>query len=40
VRVEPGKHGVHAAGVTYYPWSHRLLMALVWSALAGAGYWL
>jgi membrane-bound metal-dependent hydrolase YbcI (DUF457 family) len=40
VRVDPGNTAFTPLAFTYYPWSHSLLMALVWSALAGAAYWL
>jgi membrane-bound metal-dependent hydrolase YbcI (DUF457 family) len=40
VRIDPGNTAFTPLAFAYYPWSHSMLMALVWSALAGAGYWL
>jgi membrane-bound metal-dependent hydrolase YbcI (DUF457 family) len=40
VRIDPGNTAFTPLAFTYYPWSHSLLMSLVWSALAGAAYWL
>jgi membrane-bound metal-dependent hydrolase YbcI (DUF457 family) len=42
VRIEPGATAFTPLAFDHYPWSHSLLMAMVWSALAGvaAGRWL
>ena len=40
VRIDPGNTAFTPLAFTYYPWSHSLLMSLVWSVVAGAAYWL
>jgi len=40
VRIDPGNTAFTPLAFTYYPWSHSLLMSLVWSVLAGVAYWL
>jgi hypothetical protein len=40
VRIEPGATAVTPLVFTSYPWSHSLLMACVWGALLGGGYFL
>ena len=40
VRIDPGNTAFTPLAFTSYPWSHSLLMSLVWSVLAGAAYWL
>jgi membrane-bound metal-dependent hydrolase YbcI (DUF457 family) len=40
VRIDPGNTAFTPLAFTHYPWSHSLLMALVWSVAAGAAYWL
>jgi membrane-bound metal-dependent hydrolase YbcI (DUF457 family) len=38
VRIDPGNTRVTPLAFEYYPWTHSLAMAIVWAALAGAGY--
>ena len=38
VRIDPGNTVLTPLDFVSYPWSHSLLMALVWSALFGAAY--
>lgn len=38
VRIDPGNTVVTPLDLHDYPWSHSLLMSLVWSALLGGGY--
>jgi hypothetical protein len=38
VRIEPGNTAVTPLDFQHYPWSHSLLMALIWSALLALGY--
>jgi hypothetical protein len=38
VRIDPGNTPVTPLDFVHYPWSHSLLMALVWSALFGGAY--
>ena len=38
VRIDPGNTAFTPLDFVSYPWSHSLLMALVWSALFGAAY--
>jgi membrane-bound metal-dependent hydrolase YbcI (DUF457 family) len=38
VRIDPGNTLVTPLDFAYYPYTHSLVMALVWSALLGAGY--
>jgi membrane-bound metal-dependent hydrolase YbcI (DUF457 family) len=38
-RIEPGITAFTPFDFYDYPWSHSLLMAVVWSVLAGVGYW-
>jgi len=38
VRIDPGNTAVTPLDFVSYPWSHSLVMALVWSALFGAAY--
>jgi hypothetical protein len=38
VRIDPGNTVVTPLDFVSYPWSHSLVMALVWSALFGAAY--
>lgn len=38
VRIDPGNTAVTPLDFQHYPWSHSLLMALVWSALVSLGY--
>jgi hypothetical protein len=38
VRIDPGNTRVTPLAFEYYPWSHSLLMAIVWAALAGTAY--
>ena len=40
VRVAPGDTAVTPLEFISYPWSHSLLMAVVWSVLAASAYWL
>ena len=40
VRVEPDNPPFLRLDLYDYPWSHSLLMSVVWSLLAGGGYWL
>jgi len=40
VRTEPANPPFLRFDLYDYPWSHSLLMSLVWSVLFGAGYWL
>ena len=40
VRVEPTNPPFLRLDLYDYPWSHSLLMSLVWSVVFGAGYWL
>lgn len=40
VQIDPGNTAFTPLAFTYYPWSHSLLMSLVWSVAAGAAYWL
>lgn len=37
-RIEPGNTVVTPLAFEHYPWSHSLLMSLVWAALLGGGY--
>jgi hypothetical protein len=39
VRIEPGATPINPLVFEYYPWSHSLLMAGVWGALAGLVVW-
>ncbi len=39
VRVEPARTPFLRLDLYDYPWSHSLLMSLVWSVLAGGAYW-
>ncbi len=39
-RVEPGNTAFTPIDFADYPWSHSLLMVVVWALLAGGGYWL
>ena len=39
VRIVPGLMAASPLDFVHYPWSHSLLMALVWSALIGGGAW-
>src|SRR3954470_23167036 len=39
VRIDPGNTAVTPLDLHDYPWSHSLLMSLVWSALAGGAVW-
>jgi membrane-bound metal-dependent hydrolase YbcI (DUF457 family) len=39
VRIDPGNTAVTPLDLHDYPWSHSLLMSLVWSVLAGAAIW-
>ena len=39
VRISPGDTAFTPLAFTSYPWSHSLLMSLVWSVAAGAAYW-
>jgi membrane-bound metal-dependent hydrolase YbcI (DUF457 family) len=40
VRVEPDNSPFLRLDLYDYPWSHSLLMSIVWSILFGGGYWL
>lgn len=40
VEIRPGVTRVTPLDFVYYPWSHSLVMALVWGALFGFAYWL
>jgi hypothetical protein len=40
VRVEPARPPFLRLDLYDYPWSHSLLMSVVWSVLAGGAYWL
>ena len=40
VKIDPGNTAVTPLDFYDYPWSHSLLMALVWSIALGAIYWL
>jgi hypothetical protein len=40
VRIEPASPPFLRLDLYDYPWSHSLLMSVVWSALFGGGYWL
>ena len=39
VRIAPGDTAFTPLAFTYYPFSHSLLMTLVWAALMGGAYW-
>jgi membrane-bound metal-dependent hydrolase YbcI (DUF457 family) len=39
VRIEPGNTAFTPLAFEHYPWSHSLLMALVWSAVVAGLYW-
>lgn len=39
VRIAPGASGITPLAFTHYPWSHSLLMTLVWGALLAAAYY-
>jgi len=39
VRIEPGITAFGPLDFVDYPWSHSLLLSLVWGLLAGAAYW-
>jgi membrane-bound metal-dependent hydrolase YbcI (DUF457 family) len=39
VRVDPGNTAFTPLAFVSYPWSHSLVMALVWATLAGLVYW-
>ncbi len=39
VRVDPGNTKFVPMDFYHYPWSHSLLMAMVWSVLSGGLYW-
>ena len=38
VRIDPGNTAVTPLDFQHYPWTHSLVMALVWSALVSIGY--
>jgi hypothetical protein len=38
VRIDPGNTAFTPLDFTHYPWSHSLLMAVVWSVVFGAAY--
>ncbi len=40
VRIEPANRPFLRLDLYDYPWSHSLLMSVVWSVLFGGGYWL
>ena len=40
VRVEPGATAFTPLAFDHYPWSHSLVLAIVWGALFGGVYWL
>jgi hypothetical protein len=39
-RIDPGNTAVTPLDFYDYPWSHSLLMAVVWSVIGGVAYWL
>jgi membrane-bound metal-dependent hydrolase YbcI (DUF457 family) len=39
VRIQPGYTAFNPLVLEHYPWSHSLVMSLVWGALFGALYW-
>ncbi len=40
VRIDPTATAFTPLAFDHYPWSHSLLMAVVWGLLLGGGYWL
>jgi hypothetical protein len=40
VRIAPGDTAFTPLAFDYYPWSHSLLMAVLWGGLAALAYWL
>jgi FtsH-binding integral membrane protein len=40
VRIDPGNTAVTPLDFASYPWSHSLLLVILWSVLAAAAYWL
>jgi membrane-bound metal-dependent hydrolase YbcI (DUF457 family) len=40
LRIEPGNTAFVPMALDNYPWSHSLLLTVVWGALLGLGYWL
>ncbi len=40
VRIEPGYTAFNPLVLEHFPWSHSLLMSLVWGALFGGLYWM
>ena len=39
-RIVPGTTAVTPLAFDHYPWSHSLLMSIVWAALFGGAYWI